>query len=85
MATFVFENGAVPAEELARALNSSMIRRNDNLRGAGDCLRFEARVVAVIHEKTVPPSVIFVDKDDNLPFIEAARSVLFLREFEGID
>ena len=85
MATFVFENGAVPAEELAQALNSSMKRRNDNLRGAGDCLRVKTRVVAVIHEKTVPPSVIFVDKDENLPFIEAAREVMFLREFKGID
>ena len=85
MAKFVFENGAVPAEELAQALNSSMKRRNDNLRGANDCLRVKARVVAVIHEKTVPPSVIFVDKDENLPFIQAAREVMFLREFKGID
>jgi hypothetical protein len=85
LAAFVFENGVVPAEELAQALNSSMKRRNDNLRGAGDCLRVKERVVAVIHEKTVPQSVIFVDKDENLPFIEAAREVLFLREFKGID
>ena len=85
MATFVFENGVIPAEELAQALNSSMKRRNDNLRGAGDCLRVKARVVAVIHEKTVPESVIFVDKDNNLPFIEAAREVGFLAEFKGID
>ena len=85
MATFVFENGAVPAEELAQARNSSMKRRNDNLRGAGDCLRVKERVVAVIHEKTVPESVIFVDKDENLPFIEAAREAMFLREFKGID
>jgi hypothetical protein len=38
-----------------------------------------------MHEKTVPPSVIFIDKNENLPFIEAAREVIFLREFEGID
>ena len=85
MAAFVFRNGVVPAEELAQALNSSMKRRNDNLRGACDCLRVKERVVAVIHEKTVPQSVIFVDKDENLPFIEAAREVSFLREFKGID
>jgi hypothetical protein len=85
VATFVFENGVISAEELAQALNGSMKRGNDNLRGAGDCLRVKARVVAVIHEETVPQSVIFVDKDENLPFIEAAREVLFLREFEGID
>jgi hypothetical protein len=85
VATFVFENGVIAAEELAQALNSSMQRRNDNLRGAGDCLKVKERVVAVIHEKTVPQSVIFVDKDENLPFIEAAREVMFLREFKGID
>ena len=85
MAIFVFEKDVVPAEELAQALNSSMKRRNDNLRGAGDCLRVKERVVAVIHEKTVPESVIFVDKDENLPFIEAAREAMFLREFKGID
>ena len=85
MAAFIFENGVISAEELAHALNSSMKRRNDNLRGAGDCLRFQGRVVAVIHEKTVPQSVIFVDKAENLPFIEAAREVVFLREFKGID
>jgi hypothetical protein len=42
-------------------------------------------VVAVIHEKTLPESVFFVDKDDNRPFIEAAREVAFLNEFKGID
>ena len=85
MATFVFENGVILAEELAQILNSAMKSRNENMRGVGDCLRVKTRVVAVMHEKTVPPSVIFVDKDENLPFIEAAREVMFLREFKGID
>jgi hypothetical protein len=85
VAAFVFETGAVPAEELALAINSLMKGQNDKLSGAGDCLKVETRVVAVIHKKTVPESVIFVDKEDNLPFIEAAREVMFLREFKGID
>lgn len=83
MAAFV--KGVVPVEELALAINNALRNQNDRLRGAGDCLRIEERVVAVIHKKTVPESVIFVDKDDNLPFIEAARKVTFLREFNGID
>jgi hypothetical protein len=85
VATFVFEKGGIPAEELALAMNSAMKGQNGRLRGAGDCLKVEERVVAVIHEKTVPESVIFVDKDENLPFIEAAREVTYLREFNGID
>ena len=85
MTTFVFENAVIPPEELAQALNSATKRLNENLRGVGDCLRAKTRVVAVIHEKTVPPSVIFVDKEENLPYIEAAREVIFLSEFEGID
>ena len=85
MATFVFENGVIPAEALARAINNEMRSQDDALRGSGDCLKVEERVVAVIHEKTVPQSVIFVDKDENLPFIEAARKVMFLRDFKGID
>ncbi len=82
VAAFVFENGVVPAEQLARAINNEMRSQDDKLKGSDDCLRTEERVVAVIHEKTVPESVIFVDKDDNLPFIEAAREVMFLREFQ---
>ncbi|MGD8370619.1 MAG: hypothetical protein PVG64_01800 [Syntrophobacterales bacterium] len=85
MAAFVFEKGVIPAEALARAINNEMRSQDDQLRGSGDCLKVKERVVAVIHEKTVPESVIFVDKDANLPFIEAAREVMFLREFEGID
>ena len=85
MAVFVFENGVIPVEELARAINNEMRSQSHKLRGSGDCLKLEERVVAFIHEKTVPPSVIFVDKDENLPFIEAACEVTFLREFEGID
>ena len=85
MAAFVFEKGVIPAEELARAINNVMRSQNDKLRGLGDCLRVEERVVAVIHHKTVPESVIFVDKDDNLPFIKAAREVMFLKEFKGIN
>jgi hypothetical protein len=69
---------------LAQAINTVMRSQNDKLRGVSDCLRVEQRVVAVIHEKTVPESVIFVDKDDNRPFIEAAREATFLREFKGI-
>lgn len=85
MAAFVFENGVIPAEELARAINNEMQGQDKKLRVFGDCLIFDKRVVAFIHEKTVPPSVIFVDRDENLPLIEAARKVIFLREFEGID
>ena len=85
MAAFVFENGVVPAEELAKAINDALKNQRDRLGGSGDCLRVEDRVVAVIHKKTVPESVIFVDKDNNLPFIEAAREVGFLAEFKGID
>ena len=85
MAAFVFKKGVVPAEKLAQAINTVMRSQKDKLRGVGDCLRVEERVVAVIHDKTVPESVIFVDKDDNRPFIEAALEVSFLREFKGID
>jgi hypothetical protein len=85
VAVFVFENGVIPVEELARAINNEMTSQSHKLRGSGDCLKLEERFVAFIHEKTVPPSVIFVDKDENLPFIEAARKAMFLREFEGID
>jgi hypothetical protein len=85
VATFVFENGVIPAEELARAINNEMQGQDKRLKGSGGCLKVDKRVVAVMHEKTVPPSVIFIDKDENLPFIEAAREVIFLREFEGID
>ena len=85
MAAFVFENGVIPVEALARAINNEMRSQDHKLRGSGGCLRVKARVVAFIHEKTVPQSVIFVDKDENLPFIEAAREVSFLREFKGID
>ena len=85
MAVFVFENGVIPVEELARAINNEMRSQSHKLRGSGDCLKLEERVVAFIHEKTVPPSVIFVDKDENLAFIKVAREVTFLREFEGID
>ena len=85
MATFVFEKGAIPAEELARAINNVMKGREVKLTGVGDCLKVNGRVVAVIHERTVPESVIFVDKADNLPFIGAAREVTFLTEFKGID
>ena len=84
MATFVFESGVLSAEQLAQAINAVMRSQNDKLRGVGDCLRVEERVVAVIHEKTVPESVIFVDKEVNRSFIEAAREVTFLREFKGI-
>ena len=82
MATFVFESGVLSAEQLAQAINAVMRSQNDKLRGVGDCLRVEERVVAVIHEKTVPESVIFVDKEVNRPFIEAAREVTSLREFK---
>jgi hypothetical protein len=82
LAAFVFENGVVSAEELARAINNEMRSQDDKLVGYGDCLRVKERVVAVLHEKTVPESVIFVDKTDNLPFIEAAREVMFLKEFQ---
>ena len=85
MAAFVFENGVIPAEELARVINGAMKGQDDKLRGLEDCLKVDKRVVAFIHEKTVPASVIFVDKDENLPFIEAAREASFLREFKGID
>ena len=85
MAAFVFENGVIPIEELARAINNEMQGQDKKLRGSSGCLIVDRRVVAFIHEKTVPPSVIFVDKDENLPFIEAARKVILLREFEGID
>ena len=85
MAIFVFERGVVSAEELARGINKAMGGQNDKVSGLGDCLKLNERVVAVIHEKTVPESVIFVDKDDNLPFIAAAREVTFLREFKGND
>ena len=85
MAVFVFENGVIPVEELARAINNQTRSQSHKLRGSGDCLKLEERVVAFIHEKTVPASVIFVDKYENLPFIEAAREVLFLKEFKGID
>ena len=85
MATFVFENGVIVAEELAQAINHEMQGLDKKLRGSGGCLKVDKRVVAFIHEKTMPPSVIFVDKDENLPFIEAAREVIFLGEFEGID
>ena len=85
MAAFVFENGVVPAEELARAINRATRGQNYTVRDAGDCLKVEERVVAVIHEKTVPASVILDDKSENFPLIEAAREVTFLREFNGID
>ena len=84
MATFVFERGVLSAEKLAQAINTVITSQNDKLRGVGDCLKVEERVVAVIHEKTVPESVIFVDKEVNRPFVEAAREVTFLREFKGI-
>jgi hypothetical protein len=85
MAAFVFTNGVVPAEELARALNTAMERQNDQVKGVQNCLKIDERVIAIIHKKTVPQSIIFVDRVDNLPFIEAAREVEFLREFDGID
>ncbi len=85
VATFVFAEGVIPAEELAQAINNAMRSQNDTLIGVGDCLKVNERVVAVIHKKTVPESVIFVDKVDNLPFIEAAREVMCLSEFKGID
>jgi hypothetical protein len=81
---FVFERGVLSAEELAQAINTAMRGQNDRLRGVGDCLKVEERVVAVIHEKTMPESVIFVDKEVNRPFIEAARAVIGLKEFKGI-
>ena len=84
MATFVFERGVLSAAQLAQAINSVMRNENDELSGVGDCLKAEERVVAVIHEKTVPESVIFVDKEVNRSFIEAAREVTFFREFKGI-
>ena len=84
MATFVFESDVLSAEKLAQAINAVMRSQNNKLRGVGYCLKVEERVVAVIHEKTVPESVIFVDKEVNRPFIEAAREVTFLREFKGI-
>jgi hypothetical protein len=84
VAIFVFEKGVLSAEELAQAINTVMKGQNGKLRGVGDCLKVEERVVAVIHEKTVPESVIFVDKEVNRPFTEAAREVAFLREFKGI-
>ena len=70
MATFVFESGVLSAEQLAQAINAVMRSQNDKLRGVGDCLR------------VVPESVIFVDKEVNRPFIEAAREVTSLREFK---
>lgn len=85
MAAFVFTNGVVPAEELARALNTVMERENDQLKAVQNCLKIDERVIAIIHKKTVPESIIFVDRVDNLPFIEAAREVEFLKEFDGID
>lgn len=85
MAAFVFANGVMPAKELAEAINGAMEGQNDKLTGLGDCLKVNGRVVAVILQRTVPESVIFVDKIDNFPFIEAAREVTFLKEFEGID
>ena len=66
MAAFVFAKGVIPAEELADAINKATGKHTARLRGVGDCLKVEERVVAVIHEKTVPQSVIFVDKVDNL-------------------
>jgi hypothetical protein len=85
VAAFVFAEGVMPAEELAEAINEAMEGQDAKLRGAGDCLKANGRVIAVIHEKTVPKSVIFVDKVDNLSFIQAAREVTFLREYNGID
>ena len=85
MAAFVFEHGVIPAEDLARVINNQMQGQDKKLKGSDGCLKVDKRVVAVIHEKTVPPSVIFVDKDENLPFIKAAREVIFLEDFEGID
>ena len=84
MVIFVFERGVFSAEELAQAINAVMRSQNNTLRGVGECLKVEERVVAVIHEKTVPESVIFVDKEVNRPFIQAAREVTSLREFTGI-
>ena len=85
MAAFVFANGVMPANKLAEAINETMEGQSNKLTGLGDCLKVKGRVVAVILQKTVPESVIFVDKIDNFPFIEAAREVKFLKEFEGID
>ena len=85
MAAFIFENGVISAEELAQAINNEMQGQDKEVRGSGCCLKVDKRFVAFIHEKTVPPAVIFVDKDENLPFIEAAREIIFLREFEGIE
>ena len=85
MAAFVFENGIIPAKELAQLLNAEIDGEGVKLKGIGDCLKVEERVVAVIHERTVPESVIFVDKEENLPFIKAACELQVLKEFEGID
>ena len=85
MAAFVFANGVITAKELAEAINEAMEGQSDKLTGLGDCLKVNGRVVAVILQRTVPESVIFVDKIDNFPFIEAAREVTFLKEFKGID
>jgi hypothetical protein len=85
MATFVFEKGAIPAQHLAESIRGEMKPQHGELNGSGDCLRFDGRIVAIIHENTVPGSVIFVDKDDNLPIIEAARKVTFLKELQATD
>jgi hypothetical protein len=85
VAAFVFAKGVIPAKELAQAINEKMEGQSDKVTGSGDCLKINGRVVAVILQRTVPESVIFVDKIDNFPFIEAAREVTFLQEFKGID
>jgi hypothetical protein len=85
MAAFVFTDGVVPAEELARAMNTVMKRQNNQLKAVQNCLKIDERVIAIIHKKTVPESIIFVDRVDNLPFIEAAREVECIKEFDGID
>ena len=48
------------------------------------CQRNNRKISPVASGK-VPESVIFIDKIDNFPFIEAAREVTFLKESKGID